>query len=141
MVLRKKVLSLGKMRTILFHKKDFFLCICIFNIDRGVFNVKSQFFHVLKTLCSVCSFLGTFLYKIIQEPVKKILENKVSLTLFFICRTFQCQNLGLYFRKLFLRDLFCWLPQRLCNLVKIHKYKKKAFKSYLLISATLLIKP
>ena len=71
MVLRKKVLSLGKMRTILFHKKDFFLCICIFNIDRGVFNVKSQFFHVLKTLCSVCSFLGTFLYKIILEPVKK----------------------------------------------------------------------
>ena len=37
-VLKKKVLNLGNMRSIprCFHKKDFFLCICIFNRAKGV---------------------------------------------------------------------------------------------------------
>ena len=80
-VLKKKVLSLGKMRSILrsFLEKDFFLCTCIFNIVRGTIISK-----VINILCSHVHFLlykdffsWDFLYEIILEP-----EKSLSRTLF-----------------------------------------------------------
>ena len=35
-----------------FNKQDFFLCICIFNIARGVFNINPIFCMVVNILCS-----------------------------------------------------------------------------------------
>ena len=47
-----KVLSLGKRRSHIFIETTLFLCICIFNITRGVFNFKSLISMVINILCS-----------------------------------------------------------------------------------------
>ena len=100
-----------------FHKKDFLFCINLLNIARGVFSIKALFSMVVNILCSYAFstsrglFPGTFLYKIILEPEKKSEKNKASKWQDFISRDFlclqglfstglfQCQNLGLHFRK------------------------------------------
>ena len=105
----KSCLSLVKMRSSLirFYKKVFFSNL---NISRGVFISIAPFFNVCKHPLFPCifysnrTFLGTFLYFYILEP-----ENNILKTLFpktFSTGHFQCQNLGLYFRKLFSQNFF-----------------------------------
>ena len=100
------------MRSILFFfiKSTFLLRICILNIARGVFNVKSLFSMVINILCSHAFWIKSYWSQ------KKILEIKSQngRTLFseifyfvdFFRRTFYLPNLGLYFKNLFSKNFF-----------------------------------
>ena len=120
-VLKKKVLSLEKMSSSL---RRFHLSIlCILNIARGVFNIKSLFFHGCKHPLFQCIFHfqrtffpTTFCIKSYwnQKKSQKI-KSQIGRTLFpeiffqelFSTGFFQCQNLGLYFRKHFEESKRC----------------------------------
>ena len=105
-----------------FPKRTFFLCICIFNIARGVFNVQSLPSIVINILCSHAFstiqelFSGDFfLYKIILEPEKKSqkIKSQNGWTLFpeiflelFFPRTFWVPKFRTLFPKTFFQITF-----------------------------------
>ena len=96
-ILKKKVLNLVKMRSSLrrFYKKDFFLSFISIALFCKVVNILCSHHFLLKQ----DFFPGTFLYKIILEPEKKVLKNKVSKRKDFIPKTF-------YFMEFFPQDFF-----------------------------------
>ena len=113
---RTESLFVGSQVLNVFVKKTFLLCICILNIARGVFNIKSPLFFNLHPLFTcIYHYKRTFFWGLLKKwNQKNVLGNKVSKCQDYISRdflflglifhrTFQLQNLGLNFRNCFWR--------------------------------------
>ena len=97
------------------------LCICILIKAKDMFNINCPFFCKQSLLPSIFYCKRTFFREQFCIESNWIFQ-RLFISRTFFHRTLLCQNLGLYFQKLFFRELFRWLPFVQSPVITWHKY-------------------